>query len=107
MMLLTKKLRRKLPPLYSNEDKGLDRSMALVKFFAPWSNYTAWFSEFDGKDIFFGLVSCQEVELGYSSLSELEAVRGPMGLKIERDLYFEPTSLQTLLDRANKERHGT
>jgi hypothetical protein len=29
-----------------------------------------------------------ESELGYFSLSELESVRGPFGLPIERDVYF-------------------
>ena len=105
MMLLTKELRRKLPPLYSQENIGLE-AKAVVKFFTPWSNWIFWFSEFDGEDILFGLVSGHEVELGYSSLSEIEAVRGPMGLKIERDLYFEPTSLQVLMDQARKERYG-
>jgi hypothetical protein len=43
--------------------------------------------------VFFGLVSGLEVELGYFSLSELTSVRGPFGLPIERDLYFEPIRL--------------
>jgi hypothetical protein len=54
-------------------------------------------SEFDGKDVFFGLVSGFEVELGYFTLSELKQVRGPMGLQIERDLHFEPKTLDELL----------
>jgi hypothetical protein len=37
-----------------------------------------------------GLVIGHERELGYFSIAELEEVRGPMDLKIERDLYFEP-----------------
>jgi hypothetical protein len=32
-------------------------------------------------------------ELGYFSLSELEEVRGPLGLPIERDLYWQPKTL--------------
>ena len=39
---------------------------------------------------FFGLAIGLEIELGYWSLAELEQVRGPLGLPIERDLYFEP-----------------
>jgi hypothetical protein len=31
-----------------------------------------------------------ESEWGYFVLSELQSARGPMGLAIERDLYFEP-----------------
>ncbi|MBV6396745.1 MAG: hypothetical protein HFACDABA_02345 [Anaerolineales bacterium] len=69
-------------------------ALAQVKFFTPDAGWTWYASEFDGKDIFFGLVSGLEVELGYFALSELEEIRGPMGLPIERDLHFEPTTLK-------------
>ena len=95
--LLTQEIREKLPPLYANEAIGL-AAQALVKFFTPDSNWTWYASEFDGQDTFFGLVSGFEVELGYFMLSELESVRGPLGLPIERDLYFEPKTLQELMD---------
>ena len=52
--------------------------------------------EFDGEDEFFGLVDGFERELGYFSLSELQAFRGRFGLGIERDLYFEPRRLSAL-----------
>lgn len=96
--LLPKEIREKLPPLYANEALGL-AALALVKYFAPDSNWTWYASEFDGEDLFFGLVSGLEVELGYFSLSELEEVTGPLGLPIERDLYFEPTTLQKLMEQ--------
>jgi hypothetical protein len=48
-----------------------------------------WYAtEFDGEDLFFGLVDGLEKEFGYFSLSELESVDGPFGVGIERDLYF-------------------
>ncbi|MCL6481523.1 MAG: DUF2958 domain-containing protein [Firmicutes bacterium] len=34
-----------------------------------------------------------ESELGYFSLDELESIRGPLGLKVERDLYWKPVPL--------------
>jgi Protein of unknown function (DUF2958) len=43
----------------------------------------------------FGLVDGHERELGYFSLDELEDVRGSMGLRVERDLYFTPCPLST------------
>ena len=92
MKLLTKALRKKLPPLYSNEELGME-AIAQVKFFTPDSSWTWFGSEFDGEDIFFGLVDGLDKELGYFSLSELESVRGPMGLPIERDMYFDPKPL--------------
>jgi hypothetical protein len=35
-------------------------------------------------------------ELTYWSLGELEALRGPFGLRVERDLHFEPTRLSVI-----------
>jgi hypothetical protein len=95
--LLTQEIREKLPPLYANEEIGLD-ALAQVKFFTPDSNWTWYASEFDGEDIFFGLVSGFEVELGYFLLSELEAVSGPLGLPIERDLHYQPKKLKELME---------
>jgi hypothetical protein len=94
--LLPQELKEELPKLYENEEYGLE-AKALVKFFTPDSNWTWYASEFDGEDILFGLVSGFEVELGYFSLAELESVRGPMGLPIERDFHFRPQTLQELM----------
>ena len=99
--LLDKRTREKLPPLYSGEELGME-ALAQVKFFTPDSSWTWYASEFDGEDIFFGLVSGFEVELGYFSLSELESIEGPVGLPIERDLYFEPKTLRDLQDYHNQ-----
>lgn len=90
MMLLTKANRNALPELYAQEDKG-DDAIVHVKFFTPDANWTWYVTEFDGDDTFFGLVDGQDKELGYFSLSELLAVRGPWGLPIERDRGFTPT----------------
>ena len=95
MKLLTQKLRKKLPPLYSQDGKG-GRAIVHAKFFTPDSNWTFYASEYDGEDRFFGLVDGHCKELGYFSLSELESVRGPMGLPIERDLYWKPRSLEEI-----------
>lgn len=96
--LLDAESREKLPPLYSGEELGL-MAMALIKFFTPDSNWSWYASEFDGQDTFFGLVSGFETELGYFSLSELENVKGPLGLPIERDLYFQPKTLKELMEK--------
>lgn len=103
MPLLTNDIRARLPELYANEELGLE-APAQVKFFTPDAGWTWYASEFDGEDIFFGLVVGHEIELGYFSLSELEQVRGPLGLPIERDKYFEPASLRELRDRHRRER---
>ena len=53
-------------------------------------------TEFDGEDLFFGLVDGFEKELGYFSLSELASVKGACGIGIERDKWFDPTPLSKL-----------
>ena len=95
MKLLTEEIRRKLPPLYSQERLG-GEAIAYLKLFSPDSGFTWWATEYDGKDTFFGLVEGQEKELGYFSLSELESVRGPLGLPIERDIHWEPRTLEEI-----------
>lgn len=92
MKLLTKEIRKKLPPLYSQKEKG-QKAIAHVKFFTPDSSWTWYATEFDGEDTFFGLVDGHVMELGYFSMAELQTVRGPMGLPIERDLYWSPKPL--------------
>ncbi len=97
MKLLTKELEAKLPPLYSQDGKG-GEALALVKFFTPDSSWTWYATEYDPVErVFFGLVDGLEKELGYFSLDELESVKGPLGLSIERDIYFEPTRIKELL----------
>lgn len=96
MKLLTQEIRKKLPPLYANDGKPAEEVFPVVKFFTPDGSWTWYATEFDGDDTFFGLVDGHEKELGYFSLSELQKARGPMGLPIERDLYWTPKSLAEL-----------
>jgi hypothetical protein len=67
----------------------------VVKLYCPW-NLAVWLlTELDPEnpDIAFGLCDLGQgfPELGSVSLSEMESVRGPGGLRIERDLHFTPT----------------
>ncbi|MBI3782851.1 MAG: DUF2958 domain-containing protein [Deltaproteobacteria bacterium] len=94
MNLVTDAIRASLPPLYATEN-DVD-PLVHVKFFTPWSSWTWYGIEFDGEDLFFGLVDGFECELGYFSLAELEQLRGPGGLTIERDRCFLPTLLSTV-----------
>ena len=91
---MTADLRTQLPQLYSQEE--VEDPKAIAKYFTPDSNWTWYATEFDGTDTFFGLVDGLEKELGYFSLAELESVKGPFGLGVERDLWFEPTPLSEL-----------
>ena len=90
--LLPNDIAASLPPLYATEN--IDDPIVRVKFFTPDSSWTWYVTEFDPIERrCFGLVIGHERELGYFMLTELEEGRGPLGLPIERDLYFESTPL--------------
>jgi len=94
MKLLTKELREKIPKLYSQED--VDDPIVHAKFFTPDSNWTWYVLEFDGEDILFCYVEGIANELGYASLKEIKSARGPIGLPVERDKFFEPKPLSEI-----------
>lgn len=101
--LLDVESRAVLPDLYSNEKLGF-AAIAPVKFFQPDGSWTWFASEYDGDDTFFGLVSGFEVEIGYFSLSELEGIKGGLGLPIERDRYYTPATLADLKAKYEQDR---
>jgi Protein of unknown function (DUF2958) len=107
MKLLTAAIIKKLEknPLYSSDGEYV--VPVLVKFFTPDSSWT-WYvveakffvTEDNGGDWeFFGLVEGHEKELGYFRLSDLQSVRGNIGLPVERDMYFDGM----VLDKTNNE----
>jgi len=64
----------------------------VVKLFTPDAQCTWLLTELDPDGgLAFGLcdLGMGEPELGYVSLAELTAVRGKLGLPVERDLHFE------------------
>ena len=92
--LIPQDIAAKLPPLYSQEEQG-ENAIAIVKFFAPWTNWTWYASEYDPEQrLCFGVVVGLEREYGYFCLDEIEEIRGPGVLRIERDLYREPRPLK-------------
>jgi Protein of unknown function (DUF2958) len=99
MKLLTKAILKRLPLLGSSENKELGEIVAQVKFFFPDFSWTWYAAEWDGEDMFWGLVAGDDVELGTFSLAELTSTRGKLGLPIERDKWFKPTPLRELMER--------
>jgi hypothetical protein len=88
-------LAAELPKLYSTEHEK-DPTVR-CKWFTPDSSWTWYVTEYDPVErLAFGLVDGFEQELGYIALDELEQVRGPLGLRVERDLWFPPTPLSAL-----------
>lgn len=92
MKLITKEIDKQLLANGARRyDEGHD-PVPVLKLFCPWGKATWIISERDPEqpDILFGLsdlgFGC--VELGSISLAEIEAVKGPFGLKIERDRHW-------------------
>jgi hypothetical protein len=100
MKLLTQEIREqllrngRLKDHYAGTDSEPD-FIPVVKLFTPDANCTWLLTEVDpaDPDIAFGLcdLGMGFPELGSVSISELEAVRGKLGLPVERDLHFAPT----------------
>lgn len=106
MELVPKDIETTLPPLYSQEN--VSDPVAVIKLFDPCGRFTFYVlegrQEPDGDLLLFGF--CRSAlgpdcdELGYASLQELESVRRPLGLGIERDLYFRRTPLSEIRGRS-------
>lgn len=91
-MLMTKELEKTFSnyPIGSQDGKGMDAEV-VVKYFNPCGAGTWLITEGekqeDGDWLLFGYCHLFEWEWGYVMLSELESVRLPFGLSIERELY--------------------
>jgi len=89
-LLVNGALRRQI-----DETKASADFFPVVKLFTPDANAIWLLSEIDpdDHDRAFGLcdLGLGFPELGYVSLAELTALRGPLGLAIERDPAFTPT----------------
>ena len=85
-----------LPPLYS-QDEVAD-PIVHVKLFNPAGSWTWYLTECDAEGkLAFGWVDGDFQELGYVDIDELKSVRLPMGLKIERDLYWNAKPLSVAI----------
>jgi hypothetical protein len=93
MKLLTEKIKKNIPALGESEAGDDVRGRFVCKFFDPCGSWTWYVLEGEETEVgdwrFYGLVDGYEKEWGYFLLSQLESVEGPLGLGIERDIYFE------------------
>lgn len=99
MKLLTKALRKKLPPFSARGREG-DEAIVHTKFFLDqWTWYVlegepVLYDNGEEQDFeFFGLVDGLKLKFGYFTLKELKRIRGKQGLPIERDRHWEPKTL--------------
>ena len=83
-------------PLYSQEHEK--DPLVIAKLFDPVGSATWWITEYDPVEkIAFGYVTGMTAdELGYISLTEMESIKGPLGIGIEQDMYFIQKQLSEL-----------
>ena len=89
MGLLTDELRSRLPPLHGQEAE--DAPWVYASFSLPGTKWKWYVIEGEPQDedfLFFGLVAGLEDEFGHFLLSELEALRSPLGFAVVRDDAF-------------------
>lgn len=110
MKLLTKSIREQLLRngrlMAERQEQGQPEPdfLPVVKLFTPDANCTWLLTELDPEepDIAFGLcdLGMGSPELGSVRISELESVRGVLGLPVERDLHFLPVHTLGVYARA-------
>jgi hypothetical protein len=76
----------------------------VCKLFLPWTSGTWLLTEMDNDGLAFGLADLGfgTPEMGYISLDEIWEVKGPGGLRVERDIYWKAS--KTLSEYATESR---
>ena len=106
MKLMTKAIERKARRNYTQMGGDLEQ-MVVAKFFDPCGSWTWYLMNQDPEDpnYLWGIVDGFAVEIGSFGLDDLMSHKGPMGIGIERDLYFTPIKARDVYKRLNKGEH--
>jgi hypothetical protein len=94
--LITPALKRRFQELGSQN--GTDNPIIVAKYFNPMGSATWYVIEYiPEQEVCYGYVTGMAYdEFGYFTIHELESLRLPLGLKIERDLFFDETPFRDL-----------
>lgn len=104
MKLMTKELEKRFNQV--GDQSEVENPTFIAKYFNPCGSQSWYASEYDPETkIFYGYVTGMYVdEFGTFSLTELENLKLPFGLKIERDLYFKEMTFDELVPSQPKTR---
>jgi hypothetical protein len=106
MKLLTKAIEKKLLENWGKENLKIDstnieKEKVVVKFFNPSGQATWWLHSMSNDGICFGVAQMfgrETREYGYFDINEIKASKcPPLGLSIERDMYYTPETFEELL----------
>lgn len=100
---MTKELEKKFEKYPIGSQEGLmENADVVVKYFNPYGAGTWLIIEGEKRDdgdwLLFGYCHVVEWEWGYVLLSELESIRLPLGLKIEREIYGSGGKVKDYID---------
>jgi len=107
MQLLTKEILERFEKQGDTSEKSPSDIKIIAKYFNPCGVGTWYTYEYDPKDKIFTcyaiLVSPGFAECGSVSLDELESIKLPFGLGIERDLHYGYNhTLQEVMDEVDR-----
>ena len=104
MKLLTKEIKAKAEKQYELGSEMKDQDI-VAKFFNPVGMGTWYLMNKSPEDGYcWGIVDLMAVEVGSFMIEELEDLELPMGMEIERDLYFKPRKAEELFEELVKNR---
>lgn len=97
MKLITKELEKRFAEI--GDQSQVSDPVIVAKFFNPCGSATWYATEYDAENqICFGYVTGMAFdEWGTFSIPELESIKLPLGLGIERDIYFKEKRFNELI----------
>lgn len=102
MKLITKALEDRFDEI--GDQSQSDNPIIVAKFFNPCGNFTWYVTDYDKQtNICFGYVTGHFDEWGTFSIEELENLKLPFGLRIERDIYFKEIRFKELIQEQNQQ----
>lgn len=88
--LLNREILDRFKEVGSQDETPLKEKRVIVKYFLPDANWTFYVLEYNEKyQEFFGYVTFLENEFGYVTMQQVLDMRGKLGLRVERDEFFE------------------
>lgn len=89
----------RLPTYAALGDRPFTEIVCPVKLFNPTGAGSWWIAAFDPDSrTAWGVAEIVEREVGSFDMDELLAYRGLMGLPLERDIYYTPVTIATVLE---------
>ena len=93
---------------YNHIRMNIEDNSAVVKLFNPAGVGTWWLSELNpDENIAYGYALLNDplfAELGYVDIAELQNLKLPLGLGIERDRYFNPMPIDKVIEQVQESR---